>query len=130
MIKTTKTPFNNKRLTKVSWQKKLETWSEDLNPVVTGTEWVTWTTTTLMPWCFQASTVEETIKAAHQMKFGYPMDSLIPNEDGSFTMTYKPGTLRVVVGQEVYVKPSKSQEQFEEEMAEFQNDLERDLTFC
>jgi hypothetical protein len=129
MIKTTNTPFNNKRLTKVSWQEKLETWSEDLDPVVTGTKWVTWTTATLMPWCFKASTIEETIKAAHSLKFGYPMESLTPNEDGSFLMTYQCGTLRVVVGQEAYVKPYKSEEQIEEEMADFQNDLERDLAF-
>jgi len=129
MIETNNTRFHDKCLTKVSWQKEGETWSEDLDPVVTGTEWVTWTyTSPFMPWCFKASTVEEAIKVAHRMKFGQnPMGSLTPQEDGSFLVTVKHDTFRVIVEQETYKPRQKSLEEYEEEMADFQNDLERDL---
>jgi hypothetical protein len=106
MIKTTS--FSKNRLTKVTWQKDL---SENNTP-----HWNDWTFTSLMPWCFSANTVEETLKAAHQLKFtGLPLESLTSLEDGSFLMTYKYGTLRVVLEQDAYVPRHKSNEDFLEE---------------
>lgn len=118
------TPFNNMRLYKVSWQKEMDTWSDDIRP--TGTEWVTFASTSLMPWCFSATTVEETLKAAHQMKFrSKPMESLTPLEDGSFLMTYnKHVTLRMIMEQEAYVPRHKSNEDFLEEQACMWHDWE------
>jgi hypothetical protein len=106
MIKTT--PFNNKCLTKVTWQKDL---SEN-----NTLDWNDWTFTSLMPWCFRATTAEETIKAAHRRKFTWlPMETLTPLEDGSFLMTYKHGTLRVVLEQETPKPQRKSMEEWLEE---------------
>ena len=119
----TTTSFNNKRLTKVSWQKELEIWSDDEAPI--GTEWVTWTSTALMPWVFKASTLEETIEAAHQLKFGRNhMDSLTPLEDGSFLMTFAHGTLRVLIEQDAHVPRQKTIEEFEGEQACMWHDWE------
>lgn len=115
MIKTT--TFNDQRRTKVTWQKDV---SDNNTP-----EWNDWTFTSLMPWCFKATTAEEMVRAAHRMKFAWqPMESLTSLEDGSFLMTYKGGTLRVVVQQEALWKGQKSQEEYEEEMACMWHDWE------
>ncbi len=106
MIKTT--PFNKNALTKVTWQKDL---SENNTP-----HWNDWTFTSLMPRVFGANTLEETIERAHRLKFGsLPLESLTSLKDGSFLMTYKYGTLRVVIEPAAYVPRHKSNEDFLEE---------------
>lgn len=105
-----KNTFNKNSLTKVIWQKDLAL-QEGIGP-----EWNDWTFTSLMPRVFGASTLEETISAAHRMKFtSLPLESLTPLEDGSFLMTYKHGTLRVVVKQEAPKPQRKSVEEWLEE---------------
>ena len=102
------TPFNNKCLTKVIWQKDL---SENNTP-----HWNDWTFTSLMPRVFGANTLEETIEWAHRLKFGsLPLESLTSLKDGSFLMTYKYGTLRVVLEQETPKPQRKSMEEWLEE---------------
>lgn len=111
--------FSKNRLTKIIWQKNLAISEND------APDWNDWSCTSLMPWCFSATTIQETIHAAHRLKFtGLAMDSLTSLEDGSFLMTYKFGTFRVILEQEPYVSRQKSHEEYEEEQACMWHDWE------
>jgi hypothetical protein len=122
-MNNTLTPFNKNLTTRIIWQKEALTWDE--NPEAGMPRWLDWTYTNLKPSVFGASTLEETIKAAHRLKFtSLPWESLTPCEDGSFMMTYPYGTLRVVFQQETYVPKQKSIEEYEEEMACMWHDWE------
>jgi hypothetical protein len=122
-MSNTMTPFNKNRSTKVIWQKEALEWDE--NPEADMPRWIDWTCQHLQPSVFRASTLEETMEAAHRLKFGrLPWDSLTPCGDGSFMMTYQYGTLRVIFQQEAYVPRKKSHEEYEEEMACMWHDWE------
>jgi hypothetical protein len=123
-MSNTITPFNKNCITKVTWQKKAFQLDETLE--ADKPRWLNWTGTFgFKPSAVGASTLEETIKAAHRLKFGrLPLESLTPCEDGSFLMTYQYGTLRVIFQQEAYVPKRKSNEEYEEEMACMWHDWE------
>ncbi len=119
--------FNKNSVTKVIWQKEALEWDE--NPEADMPRWFDWTYTfDFAPSFFGASTLEETIHAAHRLKFSsLPLESLTPCEDGSFMMTYQYGTLRVVFQQEAPKPRTYTEDDVEGWLADYQHDFPIDI---
>ena len=118
--------INKNSVTKVIWQKEALEWDE--NPKADMPRWLDWTYTSLTPSAFGASTLEEMLAAAHRLKFStLPCESLIPCEDGSFMMSYRYGTLRVIFQQEAPKPRTYTEDEVEGWLADYQHDFPVDI---
>lgn len=111
----TTTSFSKNRLTKVIFKDCELFWDENHTlerNLITSTE--------LMPWCFGATTEEQTIVAAFKMKFTGHIVYRISKFNGVYILSYKFGTLRVITQQGAPTPLPKSMDESAWEADEWQ----------